>query len=76
MKKFLALLLAAMCCMSLCVIAVSAEETDPFEGMEVMSYEEYVAAELELVALAAADVISVSVEYDENETEEDRFDSF
>ena len=38
--------------------------------------EKYVAAELELVALAAADVISVSIEYDENETEEDRFDSF
>ena len=38
--------------------------------------EKYVAAELELVALAAADVISVSIEYDDNETEEDRFDSF
>lgn len=38
--------------------------------------EKYVAAELELVALAAADIIAVSIEYDENETEEDRFDSF
>jgi len=47
MKKFLALLLAAMCCMSLCVIAVSAEETDPFEGMAVMTHDEYVAAELD-----------------------------
>ena len=38
--------------------------------------EKYVTAELELVALAAADVISVSFEYDENETELDRFVSF
>ena len=45
MKKFLALLLAAMCIMSLCVVVVSAEETDPFAGLEVMSYEQYVAAE-------------------------------
>jgi len=33
--------------MSLCVIAVSAEETDPFEGMAVMTHDEYVAAELD-----------------------------
>ena len=38
--------------------------------------EKYVAAELELVALAAADVISISIEYDENETEVDRFEAF
>ena len=47
MKKFLALLLAVMCCMSLCIIAVSAEETDPFEGMEAMTHEEYDAAEMD-----------------------------
>ncbi|MBP3375866.1 MAG: hypothetical protein J6L83_03795 [Clostridia bacterium] len=45
MKKFLALLLAAMCCVSLCVIAVSADESDPFAGMEVMTHDEYIAAE-------------------------------
>ena len=38
--------------------------------------EKYVAAELDLVALTAADVISVSIEYDNNETEEDRFSTF
>ena len=38
--------------------------------------EKYVAAELELMDLATGDVISNSVEYDENETKEDRFDSF
>lgn len=38
--------------------------------------EKYVAAELEVVALAAIDMVSASIEYDENETEEDRFDSF
>ena len=38
--------------------------------------ERYVTAELELVTLAAADVILVSIEYDDNETEEDRFTSF
>ena len=43
MKKFLALLLAVVCCMSLCVIAVSAEETDEV----VMSYEEFAAAEID-----------------------------
>lgn len=32
----------------------------------------YVAAELELITLATADVISTSIEYDDNETEEDR----
>ena len=47
MKKILALLLAVVCCMSLCVIAVSAEETDPFEGMSVMSYSEFAAAEVD-----------------------------
>ncbi len=47
MKKFLALLLAAICCISLCVIGVSATEPDPFEGMEVMTHEEYIAAELD-----------------------------
>ncbi len=45
MKKFLALLLAVMCCMSLCAIAVSADETDPFAGMAVMTHDEYIAAE-------------------------------
>ena len=35
--------------------------------------EKYVAAELDLLNLASADVISASIEYDENETEEDRF---
>ena len=35
--------------------------------------EKYVAAELELMDLAIGDVISNSVEYDENETKEDRF---
>lgn len=38
--------------------------------------EKYVAAELELVDLATGDVMSHSVEYDENETKEDRLDSF
>ncbi len=47
MKKLLALLLAAVCCISLCVISVSAEETDPFAGMAVMTHEEYIAAELD-----------------------------
>ena len=45
MKKFLALLLAAMCIMSLCVVVVSAEETDPFAGMAVMTHDEFIAAE-------------------------------
>ena len=47
MKKFLALLLAVMCCVSLSAIAVSADEADPFAGMEVMTHDEYVAAELD-----------------------------
>ena len=38
--------------------------------------ENYVNAELELVAVASADVISVSIEYDENETKEDKFEWF
>ena len=38
--------------------------------------EKYAAAELELVTLSVSDVISKSVEYDENETQEDRLDSF
>ncbi|MGM9644634.1 MAG: hypothetical protein ACI3X1_06065 [Eubacteriales bacterium] len=48
MKKFLALLLAAICCLSLGMVAVSADETsDPFEGMAVMTHEQYIAAENE-----------------------------
>ena len=41
-----------------------------------ITMEKYVAAELELVDLATGDVMSHSVEYDENETKEDRLDSF
>ena len=47
MKKFLALLLAAVLCMSLCVLAVSADDADPFAGMAVMSHDEFIAAELD-----------------------------
>ncbi len=47
MKKFLALLLTVLCCMSLSVIAVSATEADPFAGMAVMTHEQYEAAELD-----------------------------
>ena len=47
MKKFLALLLSVICCMSLCIIAVSADDVDPFEGMDVMTHDEYEAAELD-----------------------------
>ena len=47
MKKFLALLLSVVCCMSLCIIAVSADDENPFEGMEVMTHDEYDAAELD-----------------------------
>ncbi len=45
MKKFLAMLLALVCCLSLGAVAVSAAETDPFAGMAVMTYEQYIAAE-------------------------------
>jgi len=47
MKKFLALLLCVVCCMSLCIISVSADDVDPFEGMEVMTHDEYEEAEID-----------------------------
>ena len=46
MKKFLAILLTAILCMSLSVVAVSATE-DPFAGMAVMTHEQFEAAELD-----------------------------
>ncbi len=54
MKKFFALLLATVFCLSLGVISVAADETDPFAGMEVMTYEEYMAAEIDAPVIIEA----------------------
>ena len=48
MKKFLAILLTVVFCMSLCVISVSATESEnPFAEMTVMTHEQYEAAEMD-----------------------------
>ncbi len=48
MKKFFALLLAAVFCLSLCFVSVSAEEAaDPFAGVEVMTHDQFEAAEMD-----------------------------